>query len=108
MIIELPKKVWERASECLADLRPDMEMKLLCCDDMLEKLGLCESAPCRISLNITTEEYEDLLEELIDMETAAYNTSDGKDPPKTDPLYQRYLKYGWLWSVLYLAEFLEE
>lgn len=49
------------------------------------------------------DEYEDMMDKLIQLEIDAYNTEDGIEPSKDNPYYQKYLKYGWLWDLFYQA-----
>ena len=40
----------------------------------------------------------------MQIEVDAFNTPDGMNPPEDDRLYLRYLEYGWLWDVLFVAD----
>ncbi len=98
------KELYTQIATLLPDLRPDIKINLLSMDENLEKLGFCQSAPCEVSIELSAEEYEQLLDELMDMEVDAFATSDGSYPADDDPKYLLYCKYGWLWDVLYGAE----
>lgn len=104
MIVETTKSVFEKFSKCFLELYPKTKIELLSCDETLERLGFCQSAPCSFKLYLSDDEYLMILDELMQMEVDAYNTSDGENPPESDPLYQRYLKYGWMWDILFYAK----
>ena len=102
--LNIDKNTYSQINELLPDIWPEIQIELLVMDENLERLGFCESAPCRVSVDLSAEEYEQLLDELMQLEIDAYNTRDGKNPLEDDPEYIRYCKYGWMWDVLYSAE----
>lgn len=102
--LNIDKERYTQINTLLPDIWPNVKIDLLSVDENLEKLGFCESAPCLVSIDLSEDEYEQLLDELMDLEIDAYNTPDGKSPPDNDPAYIRYRKYGWMWDVLYSAQ----
>ncbi|MBQ8374731.1 MAG: hypothetical protein IJX98_04030 [Clostridia bacterium] len=102
--LQITKAEYERLKTALTEFRPNIKLILVECDDALERLGFCKSAPCIVRVDLTEEEMEILLEDLIDLEVSAYNTDDGNNPPKDDPFYILYEKYGWMWGYFYYAE----
>lgn len=104
MKFHLNKNDYEKVLHLLPELFPDIAIRLEACDDNLVALGLCESAPCIVSLNINQENFEEIIDELINIETDAFNTKHGEYPKEDSPVYQKYLKYGCLYGILYNAE----
>lgn len=104
LYVETDKITYNRIKTLFPDLRPDTKITLIACDDNLERLGFCDSAPCLVGFDLTFDELDVLLKELIFMEANAYNTSNGYDPTDYDPDYQLYVKYGWLYNILYYAK----
>ncbi len=102
--IRTDKVTYNRINTLLPDIRPDIKITLISCDDNLEKLGFCDSAPCVVSFDLNSDELENLLDELMYMEISAYNTENGKHPSDNDPDYQIYRKYGWMWDIFFYAE----
>lgn len=105
--IDTDKSHFEQIKLLLPDIKPDIKITLTNCDDNLEQLGFCSSAPCTVCFDLCWDEMEKLLDELMQIEVDAFNTDDGGYPPQDDPHYQKYLKYGWLWDVLFYAKELE-
>lgn len=102
--INTDKMCYERIKALLPDIKPDIKITLVCCDDNLEKMGFCSSAPCIVCFDLSLDELEKLLDDLMQIEVDAFNTADGNDPPENDPYYQKYLKYGWLWDIMFYAK----
>ena len=100
----LNKNDYEKVAKLLPELFPNVEICVESCDDILVALGLCESAPCIIVLNISQEKFEEILNELVDIETGAFNTVHGEYPKDDDLLYQKYSKYACLYDILNNAE----
>lgn len=95
------KKTYERLKSCLPDLIPNVRIDVLVMDENLERLGFCESAPCELAINLNRKDLEDLLDELIDIETIA---CDGYHYDYGNRDYARYEKYGWMYDVFYYVE----
>lgn len=102
--IETDKVTYNQIKTILPDIKPDIKIELMSCDDNLEKLGFCSSAPCVVCFDLSCDELNHLLDDLMQIETDAFNTDDGKPPLDNDPYYQKYKKYGWLWDVLFYAK----
>jgi len=102
--LNVDKVLYNQISVLLPDIWPNIKINLLVADENLEKLGFCKSAPCLMTIDLSENEYEQLLDELLQLEIDAYNTPDGRVPSDKDPNYIRYRKYGWMWDVLYRAE----
>lgn len=84
---------------------PDIRLRMIDCDYHLERLGFCDSAPCVIRFEITEEERDWLMEQLMDMEGSAYTTD---SPSETSPEYKRYKKYNWIWDLLFYADYVPD
>ena len=106
--LELSKKEYELFKNTLAEFRPNIKIELIQCDEALERLGFCESAPCIIHVDLTKEDMETLIDELMQLEMDAFNTETGEDPLPNDPLYMLYKKFGWMWGYFYSAEWIED
>lgn len=102
--LNIEKSCYKRIKNLLPEIKPDIKILLINCDDNLQKLGFCSDAPCTIGFDLCREEMNDLLDELMQIEVDAFNTIDGEEPSGNSCSYQRYIKYGWLWDVLYCAE----
>ena len=102
--LNISRALYIQISDLLPDIWPNIKIDLLAVDENLEKLGFCKSAPCMVSIDLSADEYEHLLDKLMQLEIDAYSTPDGKIPPDNDPDYIRYHKYGWMWDILYSAE----
>ena len=102
--IETDKNTYNRIQTLLPDIKPDIKITLMSCDDNLEKLGFCSSAPCVVCFDLSFDELNQLLDDLMQIEIDAFNTNNGEYPSQNDPYYQKYIKYGWLWDVLFHAK----
>ena len=99
------KKTYERLKSCLPDLFPNVRIDVLVMDENLERLGFCESAPCELTINLNSKELEDLLDELIDIETDMVVACDGYYYGyENNYYYKRYEKYGWMYDIFYYVE----
>ena len=95
---------YNKVERLFPDIFPNIPFFIKEADHNLKKLGLCEYVPCIVMFALDNDEFEDMLNELIDIETNAFNTKNGEHPKDDDPLYQKYLKYGCLYEILYNAE----
>ena len=113
MVIEmlkfhLDKNDYEKVAELLPELFPEIKIQLEMCDENLVNLGFCQFAPCIVTLNISQEKFKDIIDELIDIETDAFDTKYGNYPKDEDPIYQKFLKYGCLYNILNNVEITAE
>ncbi len=105
--LELSLDVYQRLKQNLAEIRPDIKLSLVSCDYALASLGFVDRPPCIINADLTKQEYESLLDELMEYEIDAYNQPiDERNIEKT-PAYQKYVRYGWMWDVFYSAEYMD-
>lgn len=88
----------------LPEICPDVSFYTVAEDYNLELLGLCESALCVVVFNLDNDEFKELLDELNNIEIDAFNTKYGEHPKQDNSAYQKYLKYGCLYEILYNAE----
>ncbi len=102
--LEMDKSSWEIINSRLPDIFPNVNFSLLVIDDNIKALGFWSSELCVVAFDIDETRFERMLLDLTDLETDAFNTADGKPPNKDDPDYQRYLKYGILWDILFNAK----
>ncbi len=65
MIIEIPKTVYKRFVKSFPELYPEIKLKLISCDETLEKLGFCEDAPCAVRFDLGNKDIEEVLDELM-------------------------------------------
>lgn len=104
--IKVNKYDFDKIDVLLPDICPDVCFSLKSHDDNLVLLGFCNSAPCIVEFDMSAEEFYEMLDNLNDIEIDAYNTPNGVEPSATTPAYQKYLKYGCLYEILYNAEIL--
>ena len=106
VINDTDRKKYELLKERLNELYPEYEVRMTDCDINLERLGFVDSAPCRARIDITEQQYEDLLDELIGFEINAYNN----DPWSSDASVEMQLceRYTWMYDYLLCAEMEEE
>lgn len=88
----------------LPDMWPGLKVALCAADKNLVNLGLRSSSLCLVSIDLSDDEYESLLDKLLQLEIDAYNAPDGAYPAGNDLYYGRYRKYGHLRSILTLSE----
>ena len=105
--LEMDKASWNIISSRLPDICPSVHFSLLVVDENFKTLGFGVSEPCVVSFDMDESSFRRMLLNLTDLEADAFNTSDGQPPRKDDPDYQRYLKYGILWDILYNAKQLD-
>ena len=63
--IETDKVTYNQIKTLLPDIKPDIKITLMSCDDNLEKLGFCSSAPCVVCFDLTFDELNHLLDDLM-------------------------------------------
>ena len=91
-------------SKLLPDVCPDVSFFLKEADHNLVKLGLCKSAPCVAMFILDNNQFNEMLDDLNDIEFEAFNTPHGVYPSESNPAYRKYLKYGCLYDILSNAE----
>lgn len=100
--LEITKAEYLKLKDCLLKFAPNIKIELGECDDALERLGFCISAPCTVYLSITAEELDLLLNRLENLEIEAYNS------PRENPTQKDlYLEYGWIWNYLSNVEYVD-
>lgn len=98
--LETTKPLWDEMKALLPDICPNMPIRLVSEDPNLVALGFTDRAPCVIELDVDEKKFAEIRDIFFYLEVDAFNTADGKNPPESDPDYQRYLKYGWIGDVL--------
>ena len=101
--LNLSEALYREIEKLLPDICPDVKISLEAVDDNLATLGFCDVPPCTVAFDLDDVEFKEMLLELNQLEVDAFNTPDGKNPKEDDPYYQRYLKYGWIYDVLFNA-----
>lgn len=104
MKLQLDKNDFDMVSSLLPDIYPNVAFSLKVQDDNLVKLGICDVALCIVEFDLSIEEFSDMLDGLIDIEVDAFNSTDDTDFLLTTQSWQKYLKYGQLYSVLFNAK----
>lgn len=56
----------------LNELRPEWEVEIIEEDYNLYKLGFVSDIPCVLEVNVSQEQWDELFEEIIDMEVGVY------------------------------------
>ena len=95
---------YEKVESLLPELFPYVSFFVKEADHNLKNLGLCESAPCVVVFNLDSNEFAELIDKLDDIEVDAFNVLVSDEPSREHPAYQKYLKYGCLYDILFLAE----
>ena len=101
MKIEITKEQYNLLSEYFAEYQSDVTVNLIVCDENLEKLGFCKSAPCYVSLDLDYDRINEILEQLDEFEIEAHYDH---TYPKDNFYIQRDKKFGWIYSYLLNAE----
>lgn len=83
-----------RLKQCLSEIYPQVEVMLLSSDPILKELGFAETVPCKIELNMTKEQRNEIRDLTIQFE------ADAVDKPENSAAYKDYCKYGWLFNFL--------
>lgn len=99
---------FDKIEKSLSELMPDIKLTHIITDDNLKQFGFTENPPCVFIMDMTTEEFDNMMSDLMQIEIDAFNTPDGAPPNKNDPYYQKYLRYGWLWDMFYNAKVVEK
>ncbi len=102
--IKVNKEELNKIKSLLPDIYPEASFYLKTNDDNLVKLGFCDSAPYIVEFDMSAEDFYEMLDTLNDIETDAFNVLDSSEPSRSNPAYQKYLKYGCLYDILFLAE----
>lgn len=93
MKIEIDIPTYERLRACLSERYPDVKVRLIASDPMLKKLGFVEAVSCTIDLIATQEQAEQIMDDAIDLEVAAFNVDDERSEE-----WKLYEQYGWLFD----------
>ena len=102
--VELFDASFEAVKKVLAEVCPSVRVEHVVTDKKLKELGFVDFPPCVFLMDTDWDGLEVIMDELMQIEVDAFNTPDGMNPPEDDPLYLRYLEYGWLWDVLFVAD----
>lgn len=100
--LEITKAEYLKLKDGLLKFAPNIKIELGECDDALDHLGFCTSAPCTVYLSIKTEELDMLLNRLENLEIEAYNS-----PKENSTQKDLYLEYGWIWNYLSNVEYVD-
>ena len=90
--------------KCLDKAYPQARTEHITTDRALKALEFVDWPICVFSLDMTWDEFENMMDALIQLEVDAFNTDDGEMPAEDDEDYQRYMYYGWLWDMFYQAQ----
>lgn len=98
LLKDIPKIHAEKLISAIADLRPDMSVRIVAEDDALYQLGLIQYIPCSVEIEASEEEIAELVDDVLQMETDAWNFDERerKDPgiaKLQKELEKRYQKY---------------
>lgn len=96
MIYVTDMPTYENLVRCMSELYPNIKIELKSSDPMLARLGFVKEIPCEVDVQATEEQIENIMDDAIGFEAAAFNIDDEKS--KEWKLYERY---GWLWSFFY-------
>ena len=102
--VHMNKHDYNTVLSLLPNILPEVSFSLIMQDETLVHLGLADSAPCIVAFDMCVDAFYEMLDTLNDIEIDAFDTPDGGDPSPNDPAYQKYLKYGCLYDILYTSE----
>lgn len=100
IIKEESKEIFQALKDCINELKPEIEVKLLKEDINLFNLGFRSFIPCDIEIIATDNQIDELMDMIIQFEVNAYDTPNGIEPKETDENYIKYQKYGWIYGLL--------
>lgn len=106
LLKDVPKVNAVKLIDAIRELNPKIKANITVEDKALYDLGFSEDILCIVEIIATKKEINDLLEEVYDMEIAAYNYTDEmlKDPyyiKQQKELEKQYMKYGIIEDYLY-------
>ena len=101
--LKLEKSIYDKIKKLLPDICPNVQFSLVMADNNLMRLGFSCEIPCVAAFQLDENGFDQMLDDLMQLEIDAFNTPCG-EPAPNDSVYQKYLKYGWMWQVLYNAE----
>ena len=104
LYIETNMASYETIRRSLDAVYPEAKTEHITTDHALKALGFIDYPPCVFSLDMTWDEYNRMMDELMQVEVDAFNTEDGKMPAEDDEYYQKYLEHGWLWDLFFNAD----
>lgn len=99
ILVETKISDFNTVRKLMNDLFPQIKLELIS-DISLPWIEL----PYAFTMSVSLFELDAVMEDLMQLEIDAYNTEDDKMPPSSDPLYKKYIKYGWLWDLFYDAK----
>lgn len=102
--LKINRDEFDKIQSLLPDICPKVSFSLKTEDDNLVKRGFCNSAPCVVEFDMSAQTFCEMLDTLNDIEIDAFNVLDGSEPSRSDPTYQKQLKYGCLYDILFMAE----
>lgn len=106
--LDLPLNTYRELKQRLSEIHPEIELTLVSCDYALAALGFVDEPPCIVHFDMTEEELDDLLDDLMEYEIDAFQVDNGTQSAwEKTPEYQAYVKYGWMWNVFYYAKTIE-
>lgn len=107
LYVETSTASYQAIRQSLDAVYPQAKTEHIATDEALRALGFVDFPPCLFSLDMTQDEYREMMDEFINLEVDAFNTADGKPPAKDDEYYLRYMKHGWLWDMFFNAKMWE-
>ena len=104
LYIETNTASYQAIRKSLDAVYPQAKTEHIFTDEALRALGFVDFPPCLFSLDMNWDEYQEMMDEFINLEVDAFNTPDGKLPAKDDEDYLIYMKHGWLWDMFFNAK----
>lgn len=102
--LKINRDDFDKIKSLLPDICPAVSFSLQIEDNNLVKLGFCNSAPCVVGFDMSVQAFYEMLDTLNDIEIDAFNGLDSTELSRNTPAYQKYLKYGCLYDILFMAE----
>ena len=99
LYIETDICTFDKIETSMSIVYPSAKIEHIFTDTSLKSLGFTDNPPCVFSLDMSWDEYNDMMDELSQLETDAFNTSEGSDSYPSNESYTLYTEHGWLWDM---------
>ena len=103
LYIETNIASYETIRRSLDAVYPEAKTEHITTDYALKALMLIDYPPCIFSLDMTWDEYDRMMDELMQIEIDAFNTDNLEISFENNECYLKYLEHGWLWDLFYNA-----
>lgn len=105
--MEQPSIEYEQLEQDLHEVCPWVKIKKEDWSNYYVEFGFSADNAFLVVLDLTLAEYDEMLNELLQIEVDAFNTSSGEMPDERDELYIRYERLGYLYDFFNNAKIKE-